>query len=258
MTASFSPATPASLPAVPAAAGSLRTDAVTVDFQGLRAVEQVTLQVAAGEILGLIGPNGAGKTTLVNVLTGFQSATAGSVSLGGVPVTAWPAWRRARAGLARTFQNVLLFPMLTVLENVEAGALAVGETRRSARVRAEAMLDWLGLSHLAQQSAGTLSFGAERRIGIGRAIAARPRFLLMDEPAAGLNDAECRELAVLIRRIRSELCCGVLLIEHRMSLVFELCDRVHVLAQGRTLAIGSPAQIQRDPTVRQAYLGGAA
>jgi branched-chain amino acid transport system ATP-binding protein len=229
-----------------------------VDFQGLRAVENVTMQVAAGEILGLIGPNGAGKTTLVNVLTGFQPVSAGSVSLADVPMTTWPAWRRARAGLARTFQNVLLFPALSVLENVEAGALAVGETRRAARERATEVLDWLALSQWADRSAGSLPFGAERRIGIGRAIASRPRFLLMDEPAAGLNDVECRDLAVLIRRVRSDMGCGIVLIEHRMSLVFELSDRVQVLAQGRTLAIGGPGEIQRDETVRRAYLGGAA
>jgi ABC-type branched-subunit amino acid transport system ATPase component len=235
--------------------GGLATEGVTVDFQGLRAVENVSLRLAAREILGLIGPNGAGKTTLVNVLTGFQAPSSGAVSLAGVPVATWPAWRRARAGLARTFQNVLLFPSLSVAENVEAGALGVGASRAAARVRAREVLGWLDLAHLADQSAGSLPFGAERRIGIGRAIAARPRFLLMDEPAAGLNDAECRDLAVLIRRIRSELDCAVLLIEHRMSLVFELCDRVHVLAQGRTLAIGSPQEIQSDVSVRRAYLG---
>jgi branched-chain amino acid transport system ATP-binding protein len=236
----------------------LHTDEVTVDFQGLRAVENVTLRVAAREILGLIGPNGAGKTTLVNVLTGFQAPSSGAVSLGGVPVTTWPAWRRARAGLARTFQNVLLFPALSVAENVEAGALGVGATRSEARARAREVLGWLDLAHLAEQSAGSLPFGAERRIGIGRAIAARPRFLLMDEPAAGLNDAECRDLAALIRRIRGELDCAVLLIEHRMSLVFELCDRVHVLAQGRTLAVGAAQEIRLDAAVRRAYLGESA
>lgn len=246
-----------STPDLASDAGGLRTDGVTVDFQGLRALDDVTLGMAAREILGLIGPNGAGKTTLVNVLTGFQAPSSGAVSLVGVPVTTWPAWRRARSGLARTFQNVLLFPALSVSENVEAGALGAGASRREARIRAREVLGWLDLGSLANQSASSLPFGAERRIGIGRAIAARPQFLLMDEPAAGLNDAECRDLAVLIRRIRSELDCAVLLIEHRMSLVFDLCDRVHVLAEGRTLAVAGPAQIQRDASVRRAYLGDA-
>jgi branched-chain amino acid transport system ATP-binding protein len=236
---------------------SLQVDQVTVDFQGLRAVEDVTLHVSRGEILGLIGPNGAGKTTLVNVLTGFQPISAGAVTLSGASVTAWPAWRRARAGLARTFQNVLLFPKLSVVENVEAGALAMGESRPAARARALEVLEWLELSHLARQIADTLPFGAERRIGIGRAIAADPDFLLMDEPAAGLNDAECHELAGLIRRIRIEMGCGILLIEHRMSLVFQLCDRVQVLEQGRTIATGTPAGIRQDARVRNAYLGEA-
>jgi branched-chain amino acid transport system ATP-binding protein len=236
---------------------SLQVDRVTVDFQGLRAVEDVSLQVSPGEILGLIGPNGAGKTTLVNVLTGFQTISAGTVTLSGASVTAWPAWRRARAGLARTFQNVLLFPKLSVVENVEAGALAMGESRPAARARALEVLEWLELSHLARQIAVTLPFGAERRIGIGRAIAADPDFLLMDEPAAGLNDAECHELAGLIRRIRVEMGCGILLIEHRMSLVFQLCDRVQVLEQGRTIATGTPAAILQDARVRKAYLGEA-
>jgi branched-chain amino acid transport system ATP-binding protein len=241
----------------PPLSSSLQVDQVTVDFQGLRAVEDVTLHVSPGEILGLIGPNGAGKTTLVNVLTGFQPISAGAVTLSGASVTAWPAWRRARAGLARTFQNVLLFPKLSVVENVEAGALAMGESRPAARARALEVLEWLELSHLARQIADTLPFGAERRIGIGRAIAADPDFLLMDEPAAGLNDAECQELAGLIRRIRVEMGCGILLIEHRMSLVFQLCDRVQVLEQGRTIATGTPAAIRQDARVRKAYLGEA-
>ena len=239
-------------------AQGLRVDRVTVDFQGLRAIEDVTLELSPGEILGLIGPNGAGKTTLVNVLTGFQSPSAGSVALHGNEVTSWPAWRRARRGLARTFQGVLLFPKLSVIENVESGALAVGRPRREARRQALETLAWLDLEHLSHQWADTLPFGAERRIGIGRAIATRPEFLLMDEPAAGLNDAECEELALLIRRIRAELGCGIVLIEHRMSLVFALCDRVQVLDQGRTVAVGVPADIQKDPRVRKAYLGEVA
>ncbi len=231
---------------------------VTVDFQGIRAVDDVTLDVAPSEILGLIGPNGAGKTTLVNVLTGFQPPTDGKVWLAGEDVTAWPAWRRARSGLARTFQNVLLFPGLTVIANIEAAALAAGASRAAARKRALEVLDWLSLSAVAEQPAGTLPFGAERRAGIGRAIAADPQFLLMDEPAAGLNDGECHDLAELVRRIRREIGCGIILIEHRMSLVFSLCDRIHVLDQGRTIAVGTPEVVRQDPVVRRAYLGDAA
>jgi branched-chain amino acid transport system ATP-binding protein len=238
-----------------AAVQSLAVSGVTVDFQGLRAIEDVSVEVARREILGLIGPNGAGKTTLVNVLTGFQEVSCGRVEFGSLDITSWPAPRRARIGLARTFQNVLLFPRLSVIENVAAGALATGRSRGAARSVALEVLEWLGLAPLADQMAGTLPFGAERRVGIGRAIATRPSFLLMDEPAAGLNDAECEDLAQLIRRIHDELDCGILLIEHRMSLVFSLCDRIQVLERGRTIAAGTPRAVRSDPRVRQAYLG---
>ncbi len=234
---------------------SLDVEGVTVDFQGLRAIEKVSLSLAPGEILGLIGPNGAGKTTLVNVLTGFQTPTEGRVRLAGVDITLWPAFKRSRAGLARTFQSVLLFKGLSVMENIEAGAVAVGLDREAARKRALDIIEWLGLGAVGARVAGTLPFGSERRVGIGRAIAMRPAFLLMDEPAAGLNDSECTGLEQVIRRVREEIGCGILLIEHRMPLVFSLCDRIHVLEQGRSIAAGTPAAIRADPRVRQAYLG---
>ena len=233
----------------------LEVDGVTVDFQGLRAIENVSLDLRPGEILGLIGPNGAGKTTLVNVLTGFQPPTTGCVRLNGVDITPWPSHKRGRAGLARTFQSVLLFRGLSVVENVEAGAIAVGRDRASARALAMEIIEDLGLADVALRPAGTLPFGSERRVGIGRAIAMRPTFLLMDEPAAGLNDSECAGLEEVIRRVGRQIRCGILLIEHRMSLVFNLCDRIHVLEEGRTIATGGAANIRVDPRVRQAYLG---
>jgi branched-chain amino acid transport system ATP-binding protein len=231
---------------------------VTVDFQGLRAIAGVSLSLAAGEILGLIGPNGAGKTTLVNVITGFQEPTAGRVAMAGADMAAWTSFERSRRGLARTFQNVLLFGGLSVIENIEAGAIATGMERADARARAWQILDWLGLAERAYRRADTLPFGDERRVGIGRAIAMRPKFLLMDEPAAGLNDAECGTLVDLIGRIRAELGCGILLIEHRMAIVFALCDRIHVLQEGRTIASGPPDAIRADELVRRAYLGDGA
>jgi branched-chain amino acid transport system ATP-binding protein len=150
---------------------------------------------------------------------------------------------------------VLLFKGLSVIENIEAGAVAVGLARGAARRRALDIIDWLGLGSVGGRIAGTLPFGSERRVGIGRAIAMRPAFLLMDEPAAGLNDSECAELGEVIRRVRQEIGCGILLIEHRMSLVFSLSDRIHVLEQGRSIAAGTPAEIRADPRVRRAYLG---
>jgi branched-chain amino acid transport system ATP-binding protein len=228
---------------------------VSVSFQGVKAVQNVTLRVDPGRIVGLIGPNGAGKTTLVNVLTGFQESTRGAARMDGVAIDSWPPHERARKGMARTFQNVLLFKGLTVLENIESGALAAGLSREESRQRAADILDWLELSKHSDRPAGTLAFGDERRIGIGRAIAMRPRFLLMDEPAAGLNDAECEALERIVLRIRNEIGCGILLIEHRMSIVFALCDHIHVLEQGRTIAEGTTEAIRRNPEVRRAYLG---
>ncbi|MDH6235026.1 branched-chain amino acid transport system ATP-binding protein [Mesorhizobium soli] len=234
---------------------SLEVDSVVVDFQGLRAIEDVSLTLRSGEILGLIGPNGAGKTTLINVLTGFQPVMKGSVQMGGVDISDWKPHERSRRGLVRTFQGVLPFAGLTALENVEAGGVAIGLGRREARAEAVRILTDMGLSAKADRQAGTLPFGEVRRIGIARAIAMRPRFLLMDEPAAGLNDVECSELHNIIRGIAARLNCGILFIEHRMSLVFKLCDRVQVLQLGRTLAVGSTTQIRNDPNVRKAYLG---
>ena len=238
-----------------ASAASLEVDGVVVDFQGLRAIEDVSLTLRPGEILGLIGPNGAGKTTLINVLTGFQAVTRGSVRLGGVDIAGWKPHERSRRGLVRTFQSVLPFAGLTALENVEAGGVAIGLIRGEARAEAARILNEMGLAHAANRKAGTLPFGEERRVGIARAIAMRPRFLLMDEPAAGLNDAECRDLQMIVRGICVSLSCGILFIEHRMSMVFELCHRIQVLQLGRTLALGSTDAIRADPKVRKAYLG---
>jgi branched-chain amino acid transport system ATP-binding protein len=237
------------------ALAALETIDVAVHFQGVRAIDGVSLTLNPGEILGLIGPNGAGKTTLVNVLTGFQQPARGSVRMGGQDITGLVSHKRSRLGLARTFQNVLLFGGMSVIENVEAGAIACGLDRHAGRKRAWETLEWLGLAHLAEARADTLPFGEERRIGIGRALCGRPTFLLLDEPAAGLNTAECDELLDIISGIRKEFGCGVLLIEHKMPLVFGLCDRIQVLDQGRTIALGVPTAVAADPLVRQAYLG---
>lgn len=241
-----------------AAASELIVSDVVVNFQGLRAINRVSLTLARGEVLGLIGPNGAGKTTLVNVLTGFQDVDEGSVKLGGADMKGWKPHERSRRGLVRTFQSVLPFGGLTALENVEAGAMAQGISRKAARSEAREVLAALGLAEKAERRVNTLPFGEERRVGIARAIAMKPQFLLMDEPGAGLNDAECEELKTVIQRIKGEINCGVLFIEHRMSLVFGLCDRIQVLQQGAAIAIGTPDRIRNDPKVRAAYLGDEA
>jgi branched-chain amino acid transport system ATP-binding protein len=245
----------ASLDRRPAAAATLQARAVTVRFDGLTAIEDVSLALGRDEVLGLIGPNGAGKTTLVNVLTGFERPSAGQVLLAGEDVTRWPAHRRARAGLARTFQGVRLFRGLSVLENLEAAAVGGGLARAAAERRAGEILRWMGLERRAFDQADTLPYGDERVVGIGRALAGAPSFVLLDEPAAGLSDAECDDLMRLIARIPGEFGCGVLLIEHNMRVVMGVCRRIHVIASGRTVAEGTPAEIQRDAAVIEAYLG---
>ena len=235
--------------------GKLEARDVHVRFEGVRAISGASLHMGQNEILGLIGPNGAGKTTLVNVLTGFQRPDQGSVWLSGHDVTGRAPFQLARDGVARTFQGVRLFGGLSVFQNVEAGALGMGLGRRRARERADEVLRWLDLETQAEARADALPFGEERRVGIARALAMRPRFLLLDEPAAGLNDRECEELREVIRDIRRRLDCGVLLIEHNMAVIMGLCDRIHVLDQGRSIAEGAPSDIRANAAVRRAYLG---
>ena len=233
----------------------LRAQGVTVRFGGLVAVDEVSISLARGEILGLIGPNGAGKTTLVNVLSGFQRPLAGAITVGERDCTRLPRHGFPRAGVVRTFQAVRLFRGLTVSENVEIGYVARGFSRREARRRALAILGELKLTEKAHRAAAGLSYGEERRIGLARALAVNPLFLLLDEPAAGLAATEADELRHLIIDIRSKYNCGVLVIEHNMALVMNLCERIHVLDSGRTIATGTPAEIRADAGVRRAYLG---
>jgi len=236
----------------------LQAHGVTVRFGGLVAVDAVSIRLDRGEILGLIGPNGAGKTTLVNVLSGFQRPLAGAIVVGERDCTALPRHRFPREGVVRTFQAVRLFRGLTVSENVEAGYVAQGLGRNEARRRAIAILEELKLGEKANRLASGLSYGEERRVGLARALATNPRFLLLDEPAAGLGAAEADELRHLIVELRSKYDCGVLVIEHNMALVMNLCERIQVLDSGRTIAAGTPAEIRSDPGVRRAYLGSQA
>jgi branched-chain amino acid transport system ATP-binding protein len=229
--------------------------AISVAFDGLRAISSVSLVLHKGEILGLIGPNGAGKTTLVNCLTGFQPTTEGRIQLNGKDATRWTAADFRKNGVARTFQSGRLFREMSVLENVEVTGVALGLSRRAARREALDLLHWMGIAGCAEQLAGTLPYTDERRVGIARALLVKPDFLLLDEPAAGMSDHECEELTGLIRAVLKEHGCGILLIEHNMAVVLEICNRVHVLDGGRTLAQGSPAEVRKDQAVIDAYLG---
>jgi branched-chain amino acid transport system ATP-binding protein len=236
---------------------SLRASSVSRSFEGVKALQDVTLELHRHEVVGLIGPNGAGKSTLVNVLSGFDFPSAGSVDMGERDVTSWPSHRRARAGLARTFQHSRSFRDLSVRENVEVAALGVGASGREARRRADGLLELLGLEEWAGTRAGALAHGDERRLGVARALATEPAFVLMDEPAAGLPEAEVPDFAEVVRSVRDDHDAGVLLIDHNMALVMGVCDRVQVLDQGRTLAEGTPAEIRENLDVAAAYLGEA-
>jgi ABC-type branched-subunit amino acid transport system ATPase component len=236
-------------------AGLLEARGLKVHFGGVHAVDGVDLALRKGEILGLIGPNGAGKTTLVNALSGFQKPTAGTVSLGGTDVTGWSPHRLARRGLARTFQSVRLFPDLTVLENVEIGGVGVGMRRPAARRWARDLLERLKLEDKADLQGKGLPHGLERRLGIVRALAAKPAFLLLDEPAAGLNEQESDELVASLALIRDDFSCALMVIEHDMRVIMRLSERIQVLDYGKTISIGTPAEVRNDPAVLTAYLG---
>ncbi len=237
---------------------SLRAAGVSRAFEGVQALRDVTLELHRHEVVGLIGPNGAGKSTLVNVLTGFDFPDEGSVELEGRDVTRWRPHRRGRAGLSRTFQHSRSFRELSVRENVEVAALGVGAGPREARRRAD------GAARVASAPCdtrthrpGSLPHGDERRLGVARALATEPRFVLMDEPAAGLPEAEVPAFAEVVRSVRDEHDAGVLLIDHNMALIMDVCDRIQVLDQGRTLAEGSPGEIRGNIDVAAAYLGEA-
>ena len=224
----------------------------------MHALRDVTLELRRGEIVGLIGPNGAGKSTLVNILSGFDRPSTGTVELEGRDITRWRPSRRGRAGLARTFQHSHAFRSLSVRENVEVAALGAGTSPSAARAQAEELLEALGLSPNADAAAEALAQGDERRLGVARALATNPHYVLLDEPAAGLPEAELPALSEAVRSLRDEREAGVLLIDHNMGLIMEVCDRIHVLDQGRTLAEGTPADIRANLDVTAAYLGESA
>lgn len=247
----------------------LSVQALSKNFGGVQALQEVSFEVQAGEILALIGPNGAGKTTCFNVITGLTPATSGAIYLEGRDLRNLPPYRRARLGLARTFQNIQLFSGMSVLENVMTGShlgqnvgvltafLPLRRVRQSeARVREEAMtwLELVGLADKADWPADALAYGQQRRLEIARALAQKPKLLLLDEPAAGLNPRETEEVGALLLKLR-DLGITLLVIEHDMTLVMGLSERIVVLDQGRVIATGPPREIRRHPRVIEAYLG---
>jgi len=236
---------------------ALRAEGISLAFAGLRVLKNVDLTLEPGEALGLIGPNGAGKTTLVNVLSGFQTPDSGTVSLDGVKVTGRSPTRLAHDGLGRTFQAALPFPDLSCLESVAVGAMGMGISRRRAVAVAADVLGRLNLLGQATLPAGALPPGSQRLLGIARALAIEPRYLLLDEPAAGLNETECEQLVAILRNVLSDFGCGILLIEHDMNIVMPLCSRVQVLDDGKTIRVGTPQEVQADPAVVESYLGSS-
>lgn len=233
---------------------TLDVSGVSVHFGGVTAVDDAHVSADAGSVTGLIGPNGAGKTTLFNVITGVQPASTGTVTLNGNDVSRLPTYKRARLGMARTFQRLELFWTLSVLDNVMVAAEQAGDP--SPADRARTVLERVGVAHLADEQAGSLPTGSARLVEVARALACEPKVLLLDEPASGLDEAETRQLGVLLRGLAAEG-LAVLLVEHDMSLVMEICDTVSVLDLGRIIASGPPAEVRAHPLVIEAYLGAA-
>ncbi|KOF53882.1 MULTISPECIES: high-affinity branched-chain amino acid ABC transporter ATP-binding protein LivG [unclassified Achromobacter] len=248
----------------------LKVSGLTMRFGGLLAVDSVAFDVKSDEVFAIIGPNGAGKTTVFNCVGGFYAPTAGEIVMDGKPITGLPSHKVARHGLVRTFQNVRLFKHLTVLENllvaqhtqVESrllpGLLKLKSYRQAeadALARAAQWLDFMGLREYANREAGNLAYGHQRRLEIARCMITKPRLLMLDEPAAGLNPQEKRDLQALIDQLRREFGVAVLLIEHDMSLIMGISDRILVMEHGKPITTGTPEQVRNDERVIKAYLG---
>lgn len=235
----------------------LRGESLSRAYRGVKALDDVSIEVPRGQVTGLIGANGAGKSTLVNILTGYDRPGSGSVSADGVDVTTVRAAKRARSGIGRTFQHGLLYTRLSVLENVEVAALACGAGRKGARALALELLEELDLLDWMTHDADRIPHGVERRLGVARALAIRPNYVLLDEPAAGLNDGEAEHLRDIMRTLAARN-LGVLLIDHNMPLIFGSCDHIFVLGAGKNVLNGTPDEVRHDERLATSYLGSAA
>lgn len=254
-------------------AGGLVVEDIRLQFGGVKALDGPSFSINPGEIVGLIGPNGAGKTTLFNCISRLYRPDAGRIALGGTDLLSMPASAIAQAGIARTFQNIGLFPTMTVLENVLTGAYSrtragfLGSALGSPRVRREeraevidawALLERIGLAHVGKEPAGNLPYGTLKRVELARALMQRPRLLMLDEPANGLIHEEVTELADTVRALCDERGFSVLLVEHHMAMVMSISDRIVVLNFGQKITEGTPREVRAHPAVIEAYLGGAA
>ena len=234
---------------------ALMVDDVTKMFHQLTAVDGVSFRLSRGEILGLIGPNGSGKSTLINMMSGVLPPTHGRITASGTVISRLAPHAVARAGVARTFQGVRLFGDLSVLENVMVAAMSVGVRRKAARQRAEELLAYFGLSRWIESAANSLPYGHERIVEVARALATNPKFLLLDEPAAGLDENESEALLKQLLELPRQRDLGLLIVDHDMALIMRLCQRIHVLNYGQSIADGKPEDIRRNAAVLEAYLG---
>lgn len=228
---------------------------ISMVFSGVKALQNVSFTVKRGEVFGLIGPNGSGKTTSLNCITGTYRPTSGRVELNGTDITRKSVRQRVRMGIARTFQAVRTFDRLTVYENIMAASLASGESRKNAGIVADRQIDDFGLEEYRDYACSSVPAGMLRNVGVARAVACNPRFILLDEPAAGQNEVEVHALITQIKQLAKKNNLGVLLIEHDMSVVMGSCDTLHVLDHGQTELSGDPEEVYGDPRVKEIYFG---